>query len=72
MIEPTAEICPCDERKKLITDENAVPNITIKNTSKHIKSTSATVRYQAVIARYIRHAPSAIKQTMSVETRHAK
>ncbi len=50
MIVPTAEICPCEWRKKLITDESAFPNNTKSVTSNRRNNTSKIVMYQPTVA----------------------
>ena len=68
---PTAEICPWVDRKKLITDDKAVPNITKITTSSSSSNTSATVIYQPITAIYTRHTAAATKQISKVAIRVA-
>ena len=56
---PTAEICPCVERKKLMMEESAVPNSTSSKTSRQSRNTSATDRYQPTMATYTRQSAMA-------------
>lgn len=65
---PTAEICPCVDRKKLIIEDSAVPNSTSSAISKNSSSTSAADRYQPTAARYARQIPAAAKQMRNVES----
>ena len=50
MIVPTAEICPCVDKKKLIIEDNAVPNKTRSKISRNKKNISASDIYQPTIA----------------------
>ena len=42
-IVPTADICPCVERKKFMTEDSAVPNSTRSTMSSMSRSTSDSV-----------------------------
>lgn len=50
MIVPTAEICPCVDKKKLIIEDNAVPNKTSSKISRNKKNISASNIFQPTIA----------------------
>ena len=47
---PTAEICPCVDKKKLIIEDNAVPNKTSSKISRNKKNISASNIFQPTIA----------------------
>ena len=69
---PTAEICPCVDRKKLIREESAVPNKTSRTTSNSSSATSAPDRYQPVIYVYSRQSAVATRQMRSVDKKEAR
>ena len=67
-IVPTADICPCDDRKKFIIEDNAVPNSTSRITSSTNSAVSAADRYHPAFARYMNPAPVAIRHMSIVES----
>ena len=68
---PTADICPCVERKKFTTDDRAVPKSTRRITSKNRYKTSVPDIYQPSIATYPRHRTIAQRETINVDMRFA-
>ena len=70
-IEPTAEICPWVDKKKLTTEESAVPNSESKHTSSKISKTSTKDRYQPTTATYPKHKTIAQRHTMRVDKKDA-
>ena len=55
------------DRKQFTTLESAVPKRVSKNTSSKTYITSANVRYQPKVLRYIKPAPQATSHTRNVE-----
>ena len=68
---PTADICPCVDRKCVIIEESEVPKRTRNTVSNTVIMASYAVRYQPLNAIIVKQTASAVRHIMRVESADA-